>query len=151
MANDIAVIYLGSTLTLSSNIKPISLATKAPADGAAASVSGWGTTNYGSNSIPDQLQYIDVNIIGTKECRSSSYQYGREIKPGMICASAVGKDACQMEAGSPLVSGDLLVGVVSWGHSCVQNDYPSVYADVAVLGFWIKIAADSYQMTTSIN
>ena len=52
MVNDIAVIHLSSSLTYSANVKKIELATSAPANGAHAAVSGWGTEKSGSSSIP---------------------------------------------------------------------------------------------------
>ncbi|XP_073845426.1 trypsin alpha-4-like [Musca autumnalis] len=143
MVNDIAVIRLSSSLTMSSTIKAIGLATSAPANGASASVSGWGTQSYGSSSIPTQLRYVDVKIVGRTQCASSTYGYGSEIKSSMICAYTVGKDACQGDSGGPLVSGGVLVGVVSWGYGCAYTNYPGVYADVAALGSWVVSAASS--------
>lgn len=143
MVNDIAVIRLSSSLTYSSTIKPIELATTAPANGAAATVSGWGTTLYGSSSIPTQLKYIDVQIVGRTQCASSVYGYGAEIRTTMICAAATGKDACQGDSGGPLVSGGLLVGVVSWGYGCAYANYPGVYSDVADLHSWVVSAAST--------
>ncbi|EDW10697.1 trypsin alpha [Drosophila mojavensis] len=143
MVNDIAVIRLSSSLSFSSNIKAIGLASSNPANGAAASVSGWGTQSSGSNSIPTQLQYVNVNIVSQSRCASSAYSYGSQIKNTMICAAASGKDACQGDSGGPLVSGGVLVGVVSWGVGCAYNNYPGVYADVAVLRSWVVNAANS--------
>ncbi|XP_043066552.1 trypsin delta [Drosophila bipectinata] len=143
MVNDIAVIRLSSSLSLSSTIKAIGLASSAPANGAAASVSGWGTQSYGSSSIPTTLQYVNVNIVSESQCASSTYGYGSQIKSTMICAASSGKDACQGDSGGPLVSGGVLVGVVSWGYGCAYSNYPGVYADVAVLRSWVISAAGS--------
>ncbi|KAM8711107.1 hypothetical protein ACLKA7_000269 [Drosophila subpalustris] len=143
MVNDIAVIRLSSHLSFSSNIKAIGLATYAPANGAAASVSGWGTQSSGSSSIPTQLQYVNLNIVSQARCASSSYGYGSQIRSTMICAAANGKDACQGDSGGPLVSGGVLVGVVSWGYGCAYANYPGVYADVAVLRSWVVRNANS--------
>ncbi|XP_019893807.1 trypsin alpha-4-like [Musca domestica] len=143
MVNDIAVIRLSSSLTMSSTIKAIGLASTAPANGASASVSGWGTQTSGSSSIPSQLRYVDVKIVGRTQCASSTYGYGSEIKASMICAYTVGKDACQGDSGGPLVSGGVLVGVVSWGYGCAYTNYPGVYADVAALRSWVVSAASS--------
>ncbi|EDW74582.1 uncharacterized protein Dwil_GK21995 [Drosophila willistoni] len=143
MVNDIAVIRLSSSLSLGSNIKAIGLATYNPANGAAASVSGWGTTSYGSSSIPANLQYVNLKIVSQAQCASSTYSYGSQIKSTMICAASSGKDACQGDSGGPLVSGGLLVGVVSWGYGCAYAGYPGVYADVAVLRSWVVSTANS--------
>ncbi|KAH8418662.1 hypothetical protein KR222_009241, partial [Zaprionus bogoriensis] len=143
MVNDIAVIRLSSSLSFSSTIKAIGLATYAPANGASASVSGWGTQSSGSSSIPSQLQYVNVNIVSQSVCASSAYSYGSQIRSTMICAAASGKDACQGDSGGPLVSGGTLAGVVSWGIGCAYSNYPGVYADVAVLRSWVISAANS--------
>ncbi|XP_036669508.2 trypsin delta-like [Drosophila suzukii] len=137
MVNDIAIIRLSTALSFSSTIKAIGLASSNPANGAAASVSGWGTQSYGSSSLPSQLQYVNVNIVSQASCASSSYGYGNEIRSTMICAASSGKDACQGDSGGPLVSGGLLVGVVSWGYGCAYSNYPGVYADVAALRSWV--------------
>nr|AAT47769.1 LP03006p [Drosophila melanogaster] len=137
MVNDIAIIKINGALTFSSTIKAIGLASSNPANGAAASVSGWGTLSYGSSSIPSQLQYVNVNIVSQSQCASSTYGYGSQIRSTMICAAASGKDACQGDSGGPLVSGGVLVGVVSWGYGCAYSNYPGVYADVAALRSWV--------------
>ncbi|XP_017124513.1 trypsin delta [Drosophila elegans] len=137
MVNDIAIVRLSSSLSFSSSIKAIGLASSNPANGASASVSGWGTQSYGSSSIPSQLQYVNVNIVGRTQCASSTYGYGSQIQSSMICAAASGKDACQGDSGGPLVSGGVLVGVVSWGYGCAYSNYPGVYASVADLRSWV--------------
>jgi len=73
MVNDIAIIRLSTALSFSSTIKAIGLASSNPANGAAASVSGWGTQSYGSSSLPSQLQYVNVNIVSQASCASSYY------------------------------------------------------------------------------
>ncbi|XP_053965585.1 trypsin beta-like [Anastrepha ludens] len=143
MQNDIAVIRLASSLSFSSTIKAIGLADTAPADGAAAAVSGWGTTVSGSASLPTQLRHVNVSVVSLANCSSSSYGYGNAVEETMICAYTAGKDACQGDSGGPMVSGGVLVGVVSWGYGCAYPNYPGVYSDVAALRSWVVSAADS--------
>nr|XP_016994487.2 trypsin beta-like [Drosophila takahashii] len=144
MVNDIAVISLSSPLEFGSTIKAISLASSNPENGAAASVSGWGTLYYGSSTLPSQLQLVELNIVSQKNCASSAYGYGNSVTDSMICAYSADKDACQGDSGGPLVSGGVLVGVVSWGYGCAYPNYPGVYADVADLHSWVESAADSF-------
>ncbi|XP_073845133.1 trypsin alpha-4-like [Musca autumnalis] len=143
MVNDIAVIRLSSSLTFGSTMKSIGLATKAPANGAAAVVSGWGTLQSGAATLPTTLQYVNLNIVSQAACASSTYGYGSQVKPSMICAYSAGKDSCQGDSGGPLVSGGVLVGVVSWGYGCAFANYPGVYADVAQLRSWVVEAVAS--------
>uniref|UniRef100_A0A1A9WPP5 Peptidase S1 domain-containing protein n=1 Tax=Glossina brevipalpis TaxID=37001 RepID=A0A1A9WPP5_9MUSC len=137
MINDIAVIHLKSSLTLGTTIKSIPLANKNPVDGVPAVVSGWGTTFYGSPDLSATLQYVDLYTISHETCASSAYAYGNDIKKNMFCAYSPGKDACQGDAGGPLVSEGLLVGIASWGYGCALPDYPGVYTDIAELNSWI--------------
>ncbi|XP_017476800.1 PREDICTED: trypsin delta/gamma-like [Rhagoletis zephyria] len=143
MVNDIAVVRLSSSLSLSSTIKTIGLATTAPSDGAAAVVSGWGTLTYGSSSLPSQLQSVDLSIVSLSKCQSSTYGYGSQVRSTMLCAYTSGKDACQGDSGGPLVSGGVLVGGVSWGYGCAYPNYPGVYLSVADLRSWVVSAATS--------
>ncbi|XP_075168803.1 trypsin alpha-4-like [Haematobia irritans] len=137
MVNDIAVIRLSSSLTFGPTIKAIEMATQAPVDGAAAAVSGWGTLQSGGFTLPTTLQFVEVEMVSQEECSSSTYGYGSNVRPTMICAYSKGKDACQGDSGGPLVSGGKLVGVVSWGVGCAKPNYPGVYADVAALRSWV--------------
>uniref|UniRef100_A0A1B0A3N1 Peptidase S1 domain-containing protein n=1 Tax=Glossina pallidipes TaxID=7398 RepID=A0A1B0A3N1_GLOPL len=121
MMNDVAVIRLASSVTYSSTIKNIDLAKKAAADGAEASVKGWGTLHSGGASLPVTLQTVNVDIVSREKCASSSYGYESQIRPTMICAYTEGKDSCQGNSGGPLVSGGRLVRVVSWNAAHFQT------------------------------
>ncbi|XP_039954818.1 trypsin alpha-like [Bactrocera neohumeralis] len=144
MAYDIALIRLASPLTFSSTIKPIALAVTAPADDVVAVVSGWGTKLSGSQTLPTQLQYVNLEVVSLEKCASNIYGYGSQnILETMICAYTVGKDACQGDSGGPMVAGGLLVGVVSWGLGCAYPNYPGVYSDVASLRVWIESTAET--------
>ncbi|KAM8711106.1 hypothetical protein ACLKA7_000268 [Drosophila subpalustris] len=142
MINDIAIIRIESSLSFRSTVRAIGIAASNPRNGAEAVVSGWGTTESGSSTIPDHLLAVDLKIVEREECASKEYSYGRKIKDTMICAYAAHKDACQGDSGGPLVSGGRLVGVVSWGHGCADTRYPGVYADVAHFHSWIEKTAE---------
>ena len=136
MVNDVAVIHLSSSLTFSSTIKAIDLASSLPAAGASLVVTGWGTLESGG-SIPTALQKVNVDYVTPEQCTSSTYSYGRSIKSGMICAAASGKDACQGDSGGPLAYNGTLLGIVSWGIGCANPRYPGVYTSVPKYHSWI--------------
>ncbi|EDW60461.2 LOW QUALITY PROTEIN: uncharacterized protein Dvir_GJ20847, partial [Drosophila virilis] len=142
MINDVAVIRMSSSVSFRSNVRAIGLAESNPRNGAEAVVSGWGTTESGSSTIPDHLLAVNLRIVDREECASKEFSYGSKIKDTMICAYAEHKDACQGDSGGPLVSGGRLVGVVSWGYGCADVKYPGVYADVAHFRSWIEKTAD---------
>uniref|UniRef100_A0A1A9WYW7 Peptidase S1 domain-containing protein n=1 Tax=Glossina brevipalpis TaxID=37001 RepID=A0A1A9WYW7_9MUSC len=142
-ANDIALIRLVDALTFDSKIQSMPIAHKAPVDGTAAIVSGWGLTDRSANGKDVfLLRSADVKIINRDACASPMYEYGPTIQLSMICAQNVGKDACIGDSGGPLVANDLLVGIVSWGKGCAKEKFPGVYADVAYLYNWIENNAE---------
>lgn len=144
MSNDIAVVNLATSVTFGKNAKPIKLAEKAPSTGVKAAVTGWGTTSIVSGAMSPNLQAVLVKMISNKVCGSDVYNYGLSIQPGMICASASGKDSCQGDSGGPLVSDGRLVGIVSWGRGCAAPKLPGVYVDVAYYNSWILKTIDNF-------
>ncbi|KAJ8915060.1 hypothetical protein NQ315_014315 [Exocentrus adspersus] len=102
-----------------------------------ATVTGWGATKQGGDSI-EVLQQVRVPVVSMQNCRSV---YGSEhITNVMFCAGYLGqggRDACNEDAGGPLVIGDILAGLVSWGKGCGERDYPSVYTRVPSISNWI--------------
>ncbi|XP_018332504.1 trypsin alpha-like [Agrilus planipennis] len=76
---DIGLIRLASPLTIGPNIASITLATKKPAVGASAVVSGWGDLDSTSETIPTQLQKVALPVVSDLECPPV-------YTPRMICA-----------------------------------------------------------------
>ena len=60
----------------------------------------------------------------------------------MICGGEEGKDACKGSSGSPLVVSVngrwTVIGLVSWGIGCGENNKPSVYTKVSAFVNWIN-------------
>jgi trypsin len=141
---DYSVLNLPNAIQVGGNVKTIELVDTAPANGAAASLTGWGYTVGGDTSTsPTVLQYVDFKIVSATEC-NRRYQelYGGQITvtERMICSEHQAASGCNGDSGGPLVSGGKLAGIVSWGIRNCPSDTtktPAAYADVANQRAWL--------------
>merc|ERR1712110_883102 len=110
--------------------------------GAQFNVSGWGALQPGQSG-PDVLHVVTVPFVPDSVCKD---RYGDDqITARMICAGNTeqgGIDSCQGDSGGPMTWRDnqgkwKIVGVVSWGISCADQQYPGVYAEVTSVLDWI--------------
>ncbi|KAL3782111.1 hypothetical protein ACHAW5_010377 [Stephanodiscus triporus] len=122
-----------------------------PTQGEHLVVMGWGDIDQDSikQQTSDKLRETDVIYLSNDVCDMSQgyantpqgYQfltYEDLIGDNMLCAfgglSATVSDACQGDSGGPLVktgsvsAADVLVGLVSWGFSCADSNFPGVYS-----------------------
>lgn len=114
-------------------------------------VMGWGDTHPDRDieNPANELMEVQVTTISNDECDESEsdengwdYDYNEQITENMMCAKDNGEDSCQGDSGGPLIirsgSGDIQVGVVSWGVGCAHQDFPGVYARVSAQYDWIR-------------
>jgi len=146
---DAALIELTTPLTIDGTsvkaIRPITSASSAAltAPGVMATVSGWGTTTEGAQTLPDQLQSVQVPIVALTAANTA---YNMTLTEDQLAAgtSAGGKDSCQGDSGGPLVvmnGGEAqLAGIVSWGEGCARANTPGLYGRVSSFAKWM----DSY-------
>lgn len=151
--DDIALILLTEPLDLSvPSAKPINLppstAEYDPPAGTIFTVSGWGTTRYGALLVSDVLLSVDVPVVADVDC--DAYYGGTpaepQVYPSMLCAGNTtngGMDACQGDSGGPLFAGTgetaVQHGIVSWGRSCAEPQWPGVYTQVSYFIEWIAL------------
>ncbi|XP_070269884.1 mastin-like [Myotis yumanensis] len=90
---------------------------------------------------PHNLQEVEVPIVADKICRQQYLKISKVIKDDMLCAGGEGRGTCKGDSGGPLVckwrGTWVQVGVVSWGHKCGLDNFPSVYARVTSFLPWI--------------
>ncbi|XP_036446200.1 prostasin-like [Colossoma macropomum] len=150
--NDLALLQLSSSVTFTNYIKPVCLAAAGSTffNGTLTWVTGWGNTASGvSLPSPKTLQEVQIPVVGNRKC-NCLYGVG-QITDNMMCAGllAGGKDSCQGDSGGPLVSkqGGVWVqaGIVSFGYSCAQPNYPGVYTRVSQYQNWINQQITSNQ------
>ena len=103
-------------------------------------VLGWGRLSEGGPSS-NTLMRVGTRVVSNKKCTYDYEDTGVTIAPGMICAREAGKDSCQGDSGGPLVTGyptkPKLVGVVSFGIGCAQEEFPGVYTRVFDYRDWL--------------
>uniref|UniRef100_A0A182WQU8 Peptidase S1 domain-containing protein n=1 Tax=Anopheles minimus TaxID=112268 RepID=A0A182WQU8_9DIPT len=138
LANDVAVVRVSAPMVLSDAVQGVQLGSYNVNVAYGALVSGWGRIEFSNPQFPDNLQYIAVNIISQLECRARfSAPYDARIYDSTLCSSSpIGQGTCLGDAGSPLVHGAELHGIVSWGIPCGEG-FPDVYARVSSHRGWI--------------
>ena len=110
--------------------------------GACSVVTGWGRTQEGAQTLPDQLQAVDLPVIDNATC--ASVYSAEEITAGQVCAGYEQgtMDSCQGDSGGPLVAPGgptewTQLGVVSWGAGCARPRAYGVYTRVSHYIDWI--------------
>ncbi|XP_050323036.1 trypsin eta-like [Bactrocera neohumeralis] len=139
---DVALLFLATPLTLDGVFTTmIQLVQSTPEIGAKATITGWGTLSEGGVAA---LQLQAANVFVRAQCSAA---YGDRFTAAMLCAAAKdsGKDACQMDAGGPLLVENQLAGIISWAIGCARPESPGVYVNVSHVRQWIEltVAANS--------
>ncbi|GAA6094067.1 trypsin [Tachysurus ichikawai] len=113
-------------------------------EGRVCRVSGWGFTSP-TGGIPTSLHTATVPIVSRTHCNSTD-SYNGNITENMICAGYAegGTDACSGDSGGPLVCEGRVYGIVSWGNSCADPQYPGVYTAVSNFRTWIDSTVFGY-------
>jgi trypsin len=98
LLNDIAIVELDAPVT---TIQPAVLETGDFLAGGEAMVLGWGVVDTATGEIASVLQEAAVSMVKRSDCRKLPFLYTQEkLFPGMMCAHAPGRDACQGDSGS---------------------------------------------------
>ena len=102
---------------------------------------------------PPELQALSLTAIGGDSCTSLD-EFSSFDSDDIICAKSkwAGGDACAGDSGGPVTGQSgrtrILVGLVSAGIGCAQNDLPAVYMDVSRYSQWIAEARKELLSTT---
>ncbi|XP_044739535.1 trypsin alpha-3-like [Chrysoperla carnea] len=137
--NDVAILKLTTSMNLEKGVlESVVLADQTVEDKTICVVSGWGTQRQNTTEMPDQLYYADVQVINRKIC-ATRYELYNTVSTNMVCAGYDNgsKDACEGDSGGPLMCGNKLGGVVSWGVGCGLAEFPGVYTNIATQKAWI--------------
>ncbi|XP_053667369.1 uncharacterized protein LOC128716907 [Anopheles marshallii] len=154
--NDIALVLLQKTVTITEAIRPICL----PLDTKqrtkdityyAPFIAGWGAVSFNGPSAT-KLQEAQVVVLPVDQCAFNYKLYfpGQIFDDTVLCAGFPqgGKDSCQGDSGGPLMLPELatnsqyyyytLIGLVSYGYECARAGFPGVYVKVTAYLPWIE-------------
>ncbi|XP_038594444.1 serine protease 33-like [Micropterus salmoides] len=152
--NNICLLKLSSPVTLTTYIQPVCLAATGSTfyKGTLSWATGWGNVGTGVPlPFPQNLMEVQLPVVGNRECTCN---YGVSlITNNKMCTgfSAGGKDVCQGDGGSPLVSKQggrwIQAGIWSFssGKGCAQPNIPSGYTRVSQYQSWINSRITSNQ------
>lgn len=121
-------------------------------------IAGWGTTCFKYCSASKKLLQAEVPVRPHDLCSSIYETVGIFYSANMVCAGGGPDtaDSCQGDSGGPLEingsSGRLLLGIVSWGIGCAEEDFPGVYTNVSRYNSWIGgFVIDKVEAPTSVR
>ncbi|XP_032683068.1 trypsin-4-like [Odontomachus brunneus] len=137
--NDIALIKLKIPAEFGEKLLPIGLPEKGSQvdrDGAACVVTGWKRTPERPPGAV--LTAAAVAIVNHDTCAKMLPRY-KPLSKEMLCAgnASHGAKTCQGDPGAPLVSEQILIGVLSYGLGCETTIHPGVYTRISSYLPWI--------------
>nr|XP_049698918.1 trypsin, alkaline C-like [Helicoverpa armigera] len=140
--NDIAIMAMVEPFIFNNNVRQASI----PIHGLEfdhnieCTLVGWGALQPGGLRN-DKLELTKLVTIGQHDCTQKYGTISKVIQNSMICAVRVdngGSAGCKGDSGGPLIYNGVVVGIVSFGVSCQNPDFPGVYTKVSHYNDWIK-------------
>lgn len=137
---DIGMVYTPTAFTWTAAVSPVNLPKSGVIPTGTANLYGWGSTSMtNSPSYPSNLQVAaNIPIVNVAPCEKA---LGKAVHNTNICTGPLtgGVSICTSDSGGPLVQGNVLIGIVSWGKMpCGQANSPSVYVQVSSFISWIS-------------
>lgn len=137
---NIALLQWEQPLTFGDNVRAIALPFQnLPVPyGENAISSGWGYVND-EGPVSIFLKSVVQPLISNEEC-ARLYDFP-DMPADMVCTETTGiRGSCDGDAGNPLQHNNLLIGLYSWGGTCVRNgkEIPNVFTRVAFFIDWIN-------------
>lgn len=139
LEDDLILFKLSQNASLGPHVRPLPLQyeDKEVEPGTLCDVAGWGVVTHAGRR-PDVLHQLRVSIMNRTTCNLRTYHDG-VVTINMMCAESNRRDTCRGDSGSPLVCGDAVEGVVTWGSRvCGNGKKPGVYTRVSSYRMWIE-------------
>ncbi|XP_062818630.1 gilatoxin [Anolis carolinensis] len=148
--NDIMLVKLNAPVDYNDNVQPVPLSTAVPEEGTICKVMGWGSINASEDIYPLLPYCVDIEILNNGVCEAA-YPWCTAYDK-LLCAGVLegGKDSCHGDSGGPLMCGDELQGILSFGgHPCAKPLEPGVYVKVDSYLDWIQSIIENNTPETS--
>ncbi|XP_029040170.2 trypsin 3A1-like [Osmia bicornis bicornis] len=144
LLNDIALIKLKIPVQFGEKLLPIGVPENEDYEldyGTMCFVTGWKQTLPGP--AESRLSVTTVPLVNRSSCISKMPPY-QPVLQSMLCAGNMtqGVETCQGDPGAPLMEGQTLIGVLSYGLGCKTMIHPAVYTRVSSYLRWISTNTD---------
>nr|XP_051686997.1 LOW QUALITY PROTEIN: kallikrein-10 [Oryctolagus cuniculus] len=135
--HDLMLLKLARAAVLGPGVQTLRLPYRCAEPGDQCQVAGWGTTASRRVKYNRSLSCSRVTLLSPQECEIF---YPGVVTSNMVCAGMdQGQDPCQSDSGGPLVCGETLQGVLSWGvYPCGSAQHPAVYTQICKYLPWIR-------------
>ncbi|KFB40592.1 AGAP003807-PA-like protein [Anopheles sinensis] len=136
--NDISLAQTVAPIVFNEYTQPIPLGSSYVLSGTGATISGWGRSNTmddGPAEVPDNLQYLTVDILTMEECREEREGSNNIFDSVMCVSSPAGQGACSGDSGGPLAYDGMVHGIASFVRvpcaTAVSDVYERVYSHLS--------------------
>ncbi|XP_063919506.1 brachyurin-like [Zophobas morio] len=138
IVNDIAVIKLPTPVEFNNYIDPIALPSFSDADNdyenALVTASGWGLTDGHGTTVSEVLNFVQLTVISNLDCQT----YFGTLESSILCTSGLqNSGVCNGDGGGPLVTDQVLIGIVSFTVPYCLDGYPSAFTRVTSFLDWL--------------
>ncbi|KAL6266477.1 hypothetical protein P5V15_003326 [Pogonomyrmex californicus] len=121
------VLKLSKPLQFSEKVQPISLSETEVPVGAKLQMVSWMITDHQGKKTAN-LKEVTLTTINSEECQSFQE---KKLSDSEFCTRGESEsDYCKGDSGSPLIYEGKLVGVATYGISCIETPVPDVHAKI---------------------
>jgi len=145
---DICLLKLKDSLEWTEFVQPIALpaAGQMTETGTECILTGWGILKEGGLlDHTNVLHKVTLPVVSDEDCKADYIGFPYYTSEAMICAGLPegGKDSCTGDNGGPVVCGEELIGVITWGiahefqNICGKPGKPGVHTETSYFIDWI--------------
>ncbi|GAB0090072.1 hypothetical protein DMENIID0001_047370 [Sergentomyia squamirostris] len=138
LSDDIALLEIQTAIVFNERVQPVVISGRSVPANVETVLTGWGQLHY-PGSVSSNLQALTMVTMTNEECLNNHRVdvHSPPIQGSNICAIRENSGACMGDSGSPLMIGNELVGIVSWGVPCARN-FGDVFTRISMYQSWIN-------------